>query len=86
MPADFGTKVDADLFHIKTVGKMIESNEASLRSDVVENYVNKQRQITNTARLHEQFMTKEEQNKFQAELKAATQARAEMLNPAKTLV
>lgn len=52
LPAEFGTgKLDTDHFHLKVVGKIIENNEAQLRNDVVENYINKQRQITNTARL-----------------------------------
>ena len=36
-----------------------QSNETVLRNDVVENYINKQRQITNTARLMEEYMTRE---------------------------
>lgn len=74
LPADFGTKVDADHFHIKTVGKIIENNESMLRNDVVENYINKQRQITNTARLMEEYMSREEKQKFQMELAAAAKA------------
>lgn len=57
LPSD--QKVDMDHFHIKTVGKIIEANESMLRNDVVENYINKQRQITNTARLMEEYMTRE---------------------------
>lgn len=64
LPADFGTKGDPDHFHIKTVGKIIEANESMLRNDVVENYINKQRQITNTARLMEEYMTREQKQKF----------------------
>lgn len=74
LPADFGGKVDGDHFHIKTVGKIIEANESVLRNDVVENYINKQRQITNTARLMEEYMSREEKQKFQMELAAATKA------------
>jgi capping protein (actin filament) muscle Z-line, beta len=58
MPAA-GGKVDLDHFHIKTIGKIIENNEGELRNDVVENYINKQRQITNTARMLEEYMTRE---------------------------
>ena len=54
-----GPKVDLDHFHIKTIGRIIEENEGLLRNDVVENYVNKQRQITNTARMLEEYMTRE---------------------------
>jgi hypothetical protein len=59
LPEGFGTKVDSDFFHLKTIGKIIEANENVLRNDVVENYINKQRQITNTARLMEEYMTRE---------------------------
>jgi hypothetical protein len=37
LPYEFGTKIDADSFHLKVIGKIIESNEALLRSDVLEN-------------------------------------------------
>lgn len=50
LPADFGTKVDADAFHLATVGRMIETNEDQLRNEVTENYVTKQRMITNSGR------------------------------------
>jgi capping protein (actin filament) muscle Z-line, beta len=57
-------KIDLDHFHIRTIGKIIENNEGLLRNDVVENYINKQRQITNTARLMEEYMTREQKQKF----------------------
>jgi hypothetical protein len=61
LPVEFGTgKLDTDHFHLKIVGKIIENNEAQLRNDVVENYINKQRQITNTARLMDETMTRDE--------------------------
>jgi hypothetical protein len=41
LPADFGTKVDPDMFHIKVIGRIIEANESALRNDIIENYVNK---------------------------------------------
>lgn len=64
LPADFGTKVDADQFHLKVIGKMIEHNEGILRNEVSENYINKQRQITNSGRLLEEYMTKDEKAQF----------------------
>jgi hypothetical protein len=27
LPQDFGTKIDADTFHLQVIGKMIEHNE-----------------------------------------------------------
>jgi len=70
LPSDFAK--DPDQFHLRTVGKMIEANESVLRNEVTENYTNKQRQITNSGRLMEEYMTKSEKNAFQAELAAAT--------------
>jgi len=64
LPPDFGTKVDADMFHIKIIGKMIEKNESLSRNEVADNYINKQRQITNSGRLFEEYMTKDEKAKF----------------------
>jgi len=64
LPPDFGTKVDADMFRIKIIGKMIENNESLLRNEVADNYINKQRQITNSGRLLEEYMTKDEKAKF----------------------
>jgi len=64
LPSDFGTKVDADMFHLKVIGKMIENNESILRNEVADNYINKQRQITNSGRLLEEYMTKDEKAKF----------------------
>lgn len=69
-----GGKADPDHFHIKTIGRIIENNENLLRNDVVENYVNKQRQITNTARMLEEYMNREQKQKFQMEAAAASKA------------
>ena len=52
---------------------MIEHNEGILRNEVSENYINKQRQITNSGRLLEEYMTKDEKASFQQELAQATQ-------------
>lgn len=57
MPADFGQGTDPDMFHISNIGKMIEANEDALLAVVQETYVKKQRQITNTGRVIEEFMT-----------------------------
>ena len=53
-------QIDAETFHISNVGRLIEQNELKLRSDVCDHYVNKQRAITNTGRLLEHYMSKEE--------------------------
>lgn len=52
------------MFHLKVIGKMIEYNEGILRNEVTENYINKQRQITNSGRLLEEYMTKDEKSAF----------------------
>lgn len=49
LPSD--GKSDLDQFHLRNIGKMIETNEGTLREEVTEHYVGKQRQITNTGRL-----------------------------------
>lgn len=66
LPADLGTSTgtDPDMFHISTIGRLIEQNEGNLRADVTEIYVNKQRHITNTGRLMEEWMTQDEKLKF----------------------
>ena len=63
--------MDFETFHISNIGTLIEQNEDKLRSEVSQLYINKQRQITNTGRLLEHYMTKEEQQKFRAELEEA---------------
>jgi hypothetical protein len=50
LPSDFGTKVDPDAFHIKVIGRLIESNEDTLRTEIVEKYMNKHRQVMNQTR------------------------------------
>lgn len=62
LPKDFGTRsCDSDHFHIKTVGKMIETNESILRTDVIESWINKQRRIT--ARLTDETITMAERQR-----------------------
>lgn len=43
LPDDFGSGTDPDMFHISTIGRLIEANEDSLRNTVQESYVSKQR-------------------------------------------
>jgi len=65
LPENFKPGEDADLFHLERIGKLIESNEDLLRQNVQDSYVNKQRQITNTGRLMEEYMTHHEKARFQ---------------------
>ena len=62
---------NADMVHIRYIGKLIEHNEGLLRDEVTEHYLTKQRQITNSGRLMEEYMTLDEKRKFQEELMAA---------------
>jgi len=64
LPDDFGNGSDPDQFHIATIGRLIENNEDQLRNTVNDTYVNKQRQITNTGRLIEEYMTDNEKARF----------------------
>ena len=63
--------IDLDTFHISRIGKLIEHNESNLRELVAQIYVTKQRHITNTGRLIEEYMSKDEKAKFQQDLAAA---------------
>ena len=77
LPDDFGVGRDLDGFHLSVIGKMLEQNEDQLRITVQDNYINKQRQIINTGRLIEEYMSKSEKLKFQKELEEATRKIAE---------
>jgi hypothetical protein len=60
-----------DEFHIANIGRVIEINETEIRNEMDSIYVNKTRQIINTGRLKEEYMTKEEKLNFQNELQMA---------------
>lgn len=55
---------DVDHFHIANIGRIIERNEDELRTTVNDNYIGKQRAITNTGRLLEEYMTQSERRHF----------------------
>ena len=57
-----------DEFHISNIGRLIESNETEIRTDMDSIYINKTKQIINTGRLREEYMTKDEKLNFQSEL------------------
>jgi len=61
-------KTDLEQFHIRNIGKMIEQNEAEIRQEMQGIYLNKSKQIINTGRLREEYMTKDEKSGFQKEL------------------
>ena len=65
LPDDFGSGTDPDSFHISHIGRLIEANEDALRMTVQDNYITKQRQITNTGRLIDEYMTDHERARFQ---------------------
>lgn len=65
LPNDFGKGTDPDQFHISTIGRLVEANEEALRQTVQDSYVSKQRQITNTGRLLEEYMTDQERARFE---------------------
>jgi hypothetical protein len=46
---------------------MIEANETAMRTDMDGIYINKTKQIINTGRLREEYMTKDEKMNMQAE-------------------
>ena len=53
-----------DEFHIGNIGSLIEANETELRKDMDGIYINKTKQIINTGRLLESYMTKDEKLNF----------------------
>lgn len=74
MPDNLGnTRNDMTIetFHISNIGRLLEQNEAALRSEIVDVYVNKQRNITNTGRLLEEYMNKDERAKLTTDAAAA---------------
>jgi capping protein (actin filament) muscle Z-line, beta len=74
MPENFGPGMDGDLFHINNIGKMLENNEDRLRTEIADIYVSKQRQITNTGRLIEEFMTHDQRQKYAMDMAANAKA------------
>ena len=68
MPAE---GVLRDMFHIKTIGTMLETNEKELRVQFDNVYVNKQREITNSCRfLDKMFQQDIEKQRFKEEMEA----------------
>ena len=65
-PRTFG-----DDFHIVNIGRLIEANETEIRHEMDSIYINKTKQIVNTGRLKEEYMTRDEKLNFQQELAAA---------------
>ena len=61
---DTAFNADPHQAHIRTLGRLIESNESVLRNEVTDTYISKQRQITNSGRLMEEYMTKDEKTAF----------------------
>jgi hypothetical protein len=60
-----------DDFHIAHIGRIIEANETEIRHEMDNIYINKTKQIVNTGRLREEYMTLDERLNFQNELAAA---------------
>lgn len=56
------------MFHIVNVGGLIEKNEDTLRSEINDVYINKQRQITNTGRLKDSEQSEAQRAQFYKEL------------------
>ena len=69
-------KQDIEQFHIRNIGKMVEANEGEMKQEIQGVYLNKSKQIINTGRLREEYMSADEKLKFQAELLNAIKSRA----------
>jgi len=59
---------DENQFHIRNMGRMIESSELDMRGEMSAIYINKGRQIIHSGRLTGEYMTAEEKGAFQKEL------------------
>ena len=59
---------------------MIEKNEGLLRMEVNDQYIGKQRQITNTGRMLENAQSADQKKRFYDELDAVQKAKAAGLN------
>lgn len=46
-----------DDFHLANIGRLIEQNETEIRQEMDAIYINKSKQIINTGRLKEEYMT-----------------------------
>lgn len=64
-------KTFGDEFHIANIGRLIEQNETEIRQEMDSIYINKTKQIVNTGRLKEEYMTRDEKLNFQQELAQA---------------
>ena len=53
-----------DDFHLANIGRLREDNETEIRSEMDGIYINKTKQIINTGRLREEYMTKDEKLNF----------------------
>ena len=53
-----------DEYHIGKIGRLIEDNETEIRQEMDSIYINKTKQIVNTGRLREEYMTRDEKLNF----------------------
>lgn len=60
-----------DEFHLSNIGRIIEANESEIRNEMEGIYIGKTKQIINTGRLKEEYMTVDEKLNFQKELSNA---------------
>lgn len=73
-------KADPHDFHLKNIGRLIEANENDMRSESTGVYITKTKQIINTGRLQDEYMSKLEKSAFQQELIAAMQKQNKTAN------
>lgn len=69
-----GAKFNDD-FHLGNIGRLIEANETEIRQEMDGIYINKTKQIINTGRLREEYMTQDEKLNFQRELQEAVNSK-----------
>ncbi len=61
-----------DTFNLSNIGKLLEANETAMRMEMDGIYIGKTKQIINTGRLKEEYMTNDEKRNFQDELAQKT--------------
>ena len=73
---DLDPKQDINMQHITNIGRLLEANETFVRQELNSIFINKSKQIINTGRLRDDYMTINEKGEFQKELFAAVASNA----------
>ena len=75
--ATLDAKLDTGDQHVAFIGRMIENNETAIRQEINGIFINKSKQIINSGRLRDEYMTPDEKGAFQQELMEAMKKNAQ---------